>query len=197
MNEIAQYDLPTLLERAGAKPPRYGRGKWRCPKHSGSPSLSVDIARGSFNCHHAGCDFHGSAHSLARQLGLARRLSSAEYAELRQQRERADRVARKLYELVRGRRFELLDELHRLNRLQQWAHDAGPEQVETWDALAKVFDARPGVLAELTILERYGAAGLIRFLQADRTTRHAEIRKVVERGRLQDSEGRFVEIALY
>ena len=194
VNTVLQYDLATLLERAGAQPPRYGRGKWGCPKHHGSRSLSVDMARGLFNCHHAGCDFHGSTETLARELGLARRLCPAQFHEQRQAGERADRAERALYEEVKARRFELLDKLHSLNRLELRAHGGGPNETATWDALAGVYAERLGVLAELTILENSGAADMIRFLSADSATRQAKIHRLVEEGGHCDGQGRFVAV---
>jgi hypothetical protein len=196
VNAVAQYDLSTLLVRAGAQSPRYGRGKWRCPKHTGSPSLSVDTESCLFNCHHAGCDFHGSAATLARQLGLTRRLSWAEYRDIRQSRERADRAARALYERAKMRWSELLDHLHTLDRLEIQAHDGGPNCPTTWGALALVYAQRPGALAELALLENAGAAELVRFLSAGGTAREVMLAKVIERGGVTDSRRRFVELAL-
>ena len=196
MNAATQYDLSTLLERAGAQPPRYGRGKWRCPKHGGSASLSVDLARGLFNCHHGGCHFRGSADTLARALGLVRRLSPAECCEQREARERADREARALYECVKTRRFELLDRLHSLNRLELQAHDGGPDEAATWDALATVHAERPGLLAELALLENAGAADLIRLLSPSSTARESAIASVILDGGLADSRRKFLDFAL-
>jgi hypothetical protein len=119
-----------------------------------------------FHCHHAGCDFHGSTGTLARKLGLTRQLSGAEYRELRQNRERADHAARALYERVKARRFELLEEWRGLGRLEVEAHTAGANHPATWGGLALVYRERPAILAELTILENAGAADLLRFLAA-------------------------------
>ncbi|MGH9454222.1 MAG: hypothetical protein ACRD2O_09675 [Terriglobia bacterium] len=120
-------------------------------------------------------------------------LSSAEYRELRQTREWAETAARELYRRVKARRMELLDLLHDLNRLEIAAHDAGPEQPETWDALATVYAKRPVVMVELTALENCGAAELIRFLNSDRE-RESVIGRAILRGGLPDSSGRFVEV---
>jgi hypothetical protein len=156
--------------------------------------VSFDESRGVYHCHGAGCDFSGGALGLARELGLARQLSGAEYRELRKNQERAHMAARALYDRVKAGRFELLDRLHTLNRLEVRAHDAGLDNPQSWDALAKVYAERPGLLAELTILENCGAADLVRFLSADNAAREWAIAVVMEHRGLYDSDGRFVEV---
>jgi hypothetical protein len=194
LSAIAQFDLASLLERAGAQPPRYGRGKWHCPKHPGSPSLSVDESKGLFNCHHAGCDFRGSTVTLSCELGLARRLTTAEYREVRQERERADRSARALYERVKARRFELSGFLHTLNDMEATAHTFGPDNPAAWDALGAVYCERPAVLAELAILENCTAEDLIRFLSDRQDARERLIEGVLVRGELWNSQEKFAEV---
>jgi hypothetical protein len=67
-----EHDIAVLLEKAGAKPPRYGRGKWRCPKHNGTPSLTVNVEGEWFKCWHGGCTWRGNIHTLRRELGMSR-----------------------------------------------------------------------------------------------------------------------------
>lgn len=117
-------DLANLLHRTGACPPRYGRGKWNCGRCGGRGCLSVDLNRGLFHCFHDGCKVSGNAGRLARELGLTIRLAAPEYRELRQNREKADRAARVQYKRVQSRRFELLEELRALIRLELRAHEA-------------------------------------------------------------------------
>jgi len=155
MTAAVQYDLPTLLERAGGRP----RGnRHDCPKCGGWRTVAHKDE--VFLCHR--CQWKGNALTLARELGLDRRLSSAEYRELCRRRELANRAALALYERVKARRFELLDKAHDLSRLEQQAHEAGPDHPATWGALALVYRELPGVLAELATLENSGAAEALR-----------------------------------
>jgi len=177
MSAAAQYDMGALLETAGARP----RGnRHDCPKCGGL--RTVTHSDGAFYCHR--CQWKGNAGTLAHELGLARRLSGVEYRELRQNRERADRAARVLYERVKAWRFELLDELHRLNRLELRAHDAGLDHPATLSALALVYGRRPGLLAELVILEDAEVPDLIRFMGEGIETRAWAVNKLIEQGGL-------------
>ena len=187
MSAAVHYHLPALLEQAGARP----RGKRHdCPKCGGR--RTVTHRDEVFYCHR--CQWRGNTVTLARELGLAQRLSPAEYRDPRQRRERADRGARDLYERIKARRFALLDELHALNRVEWHSHDAGSEHPVTWDALAMVYGERPGILAELTILENCSAADLLRFLSAGEAARQAAIDGVLARGGVYDSGQQFVEV---
>src|SRR6516225_907177 len=104
-----QYDLPALLEMSGA--PAAGPRRHNCPKCGGRRTLAhTDEV---FYCHK--CQWRGNAVTLAKELGLYRRLPSAAWRELRQNRERADSAARDLYERIKTQRFELLGELHSLS----------------------------------------------------------------------------------
>ncbi len=188
----AQHGLIDLLQRAGA---RIRGNRADCPRCKRQRSVSFDESRGVYHCHGSGCDFSGGTVKLAREQGLAARLTAAEYRELLQQRERADRAARSLYERVRVRRFELLGCLHALGDLESTAHRLGPDSPETWNALSAVYEERPAILAELTILENAGAADLLRFLSAEPEAREQVIDGVLMRGGLADAFGRFIEVA--
>jgi hypothetical protein len=183
-----------LLERAGAR--IRGGGRADCPRCKRQRAVSFHEGRGVYHCHGEACDFSGGAAKLARELelGLARRLSPAEYRELRQNRERADRAARALYGRIKARRFELLDRLHMLNDLEARAHRLGPDNPDTWDALGRVYAERPGILAELAILETANAADLLRFLSAGLEERKRAIDGVIARGGLCDAAGRFMDV---
>jgi ribosomal protein L37AE/L43A len=152
------FALTDLLTRAGAQ--IRGR-RVDCPRCKRQRTVSFDESRGVYHCHGAGCDFSGGAAKLAREQGLTTRLTAAEYREVCQNRERADRAARLLYKRVKARRFELSGLLHTVNDMESAAHILGPDNPATWDALAQVCGKRPGLLAELAILENCGAADLI------------------------------------
>jgi hypothetical protein len=158
--------------------------------------VSFDDSRAVYHCHGAGCDFSGGAGKLASELGVARRLSPAERRETARNTERADREARALYERVKARRFEVSEELRGLGRTELQAREAGMSDPAAWDALALVYRKRPTLLAELTILENYGAANLIRFLSAGSELREQVIDGVLTAGGLYDSRSRFIEILL-
>ena len=155
-----------LLTRAGAR--IRGRNRADCPRCKRQRAVSFNEAKGAYHCHGAGCDFSGGPRKLARELGIARRLSPAEYRDAREDWERADRAARTLYGRVQARRFELLEGVRSLGRLELAAHEAGADHPATWDALALVYRDSPVLLAELEILENGGAAHLIRFVSAAR-----------------------------
>jgi len=182
-----EYDLAALLEMTGARP----RGnRHDCPKCGGLRTVTHSAE--AFFCHK--CQWKGNTVSLAKELGLYQRLSPAEYREFRQNQEQADRAARVLYERVKARRFELMEELRGLGRLEVRAHEAGLDHPATWGALELVYCDRPALLAELAILEECGAADLLRFLSADNATRERVIARVIERGGLYDHADRFVEV---
>jgi hypothetical protein len=186
--------LTELLSRAGAR--IRGRGRADCPRCKRHRTVSFDESKSVYYCHGAACDFSGSYATLARELGLARRLTAAEYRELRENRERADRGARDLYERVRARRFELLECVRRLGQLELSAHQAGADHPATWGALALVYRERPALLAELAILENSCAADLIRFLSASPKQRAEAIDEVLMRGGLYESHRKFLDLAL-
>jgi hypothetical protein len=164
MPAAVEYDLRDLLEQAGAAPPRHGRGKWQCPNHHGSPSLSVDPARGLFNCHHPGCDFRGNSFTLARALGLTRRLPREDYLRLRREREQARKAAQWLAGRVQERRWQL-DQAHRdsLGAIL-WAHAAGPNCELGWSALEWAYERLPRIRGELLAFEVASARNALEIL---------------------------------
>jgi hypothetical protein len=108
----------------------------------------------------------------------------------------ANRAAWTLYQRVKARRFELLDELDTLSPLESLAHEAGTDHPAAWDALAHCYGTRSGVLAELAILETANAADLLRFLSASQEEQEQVLQTVILGGGIWDSDGRFVELHL-
>lgn len=193
MNAVHEASSITeLLASAGAHIRSHGRAD--CPRCKRRRAVSFDVSKALYYCHGAGCDFSGGAEKLARELGLARRLSPGEREQFHRQYKRADHAARALYARVQTPRFELLEELRSLGRLETTVHSAGTDHPSTWDALALVHRGRPALLAELAILENCRAADLIRFVSASREQRAKVIDGVLMRGGLCDSRGRFVEV---
>ena len=77
MSTTAQhFALTDLLTRAGA----HIRGRRAdCPRCKRQRAVSFDESRGVYHCHGSGCDFSGGTVKLAREQGLAARLTAAEY----------------------------------------------------------------------------------------------------------------------
>ncbi|MBZ5538231.1 MAG: hypothetical protein LAO31_19940 [Acidobacteriia bacterium] len=190
---VLQHDLVNLLEQAGAK--IRGRNRADCPVCKRRRSVAFDESKGVYYCHGQGCGFSGGAVKLAREQGLAHRLTSAEYRELRQGYEQADCAARVLYKRVQAQRIDLLNLLHALGDMEATAHLLGPDSAEAWDALSTVYQERPAILAELTILESASVAD-VRELLSGPEPRERMIKSVISQGGLTDAFDRFVEIDL-
>lgn len=190
MTPVIPYALERLLEMSGAK--LRGRNRADCPKCLGFRTIS--FAGEVFHCFK--CGWKGNAITLARELGLLQRIPRSEYRRREGERKRAHAAAERLYQRVKTRRFELLDELHAVKQRELRAHEAGPENENTWDELGVVYTQRGMILAELAILESSGAADLIRFLAADAGTQRQAVAQVISLGGVHDSSGRFVEVAV-
>jgi ribosomal protein L37AE/L43A len=145
MSVACEYQIEELLELARAHP----RGRRHdCPKCGALRTIThTDDA---FFCHK--CGWKGNAVSLAKELGLYRRLPSAEYRELRRKQERAHEAALRLYQATHERQLELQDELRDLGLTELSAHKCGPIE-EAWDVLADVYSRQPAVERELDLLE--------------------------------------------
>jgi hypothetical protein len=192
LSTTVQEGIENLLVMSGVK--LRGRNRADCPQCHHMRTIAYTSE--TFFCHEASCGWKGNRITLAKVLGLLQRTSPAEYKRQRQVRERAHDLAERLYRQVRKRRFELLDELHVLNRLESCANDAGPDAESAWEKMSAVYSKRRPILAELVILENGRAADLIRFLAADPQTRAGWITEVINCGGLYDSGRRFIEIDL-
>ena len=136
------YPMRELLERAGAT--LRGRNRADCPSCKGRRTVSY--SEEVFYCHHARCDFKGNGVTLARGLGLLRRLSPGEYASQRQTREEAERLARRIVEKRNARRSDLQARHRqllsiRLGALQRL--EGNREDGDAWGALAHVYRKLP------------------------------------------------------
>ena len=147
-----EYPLRELLERAGAT--LRGRNRADCPSCKGRRTVSY--SEEVFCCHHAGCHFRGNNVTLARGLGLLRRLSHGEYQDQRQARKEAEWLAHRIVEKRKARRWglqarhrQLLSiRLGALERLERNREDGG-----AWGALALVYRELPQLQQELERLE--------------------------------------------
>ncbi|MGH9403916.1 MAG: hypothetical protein ACRD2P_17680 [Terriglobia bacterium] len=160
MGALVQADIGALLEQAGAHP----RGnRHDCPKCGGL--RTVTHSEEVFFCHK--CQWKGNVVGLEKELGIYRRIPSAQYREFCRKRERAHEAAARLYVEVHSRRMELLDDLHSLARLEALAHDAGPTEA-AWDSLALVYSERPVIEAELDAIESATAQEALELLGSGR-----------------------------
>jgi putative DNA primase/helicase len=87
MSTPTQFDLGTLLEKAGGRP--HGN-RFDCPKCGGLRTVSHTDEL--YYCHK--CQWKGNTVSLAKELGLYQRLPPAEYREFQRTRELAHEVER-------------------------------------------------------------------------------------------------------
>ena len=146
MRAAVQYELGALLEMIGAR--LRGRNRADCPECK--RFRAVSFTDETFFCH--GCQWKGNAVTLANELGIYRRIPSAEYREQSRKRERTSEAACRLYSLAHQRQLELREVLRELGRLELAAHHAGPTE-EAWEILSTVYAERPAIEQELDALE--------------------------------------------
>ena len=187
------YELPDLLVRAGAT--LRGRNRADCPRCG--KRRTVSYATEVFHCHHTGCNFRGNTITLARELGLLKRLSAKEAQELRVEREQALTVALWTTQCVRERRQELY-QFHRdllgiyhgsVMRLSKNRQDE-----IGWSCLAYFYKQIPAVRAELNLLEEAPPLERIRYLDANEGKQRGMVCAVIEAGGVEDADGRFIEV---
>ncbi len=159
MSTAIESGIVGLIEQAGARP----RGnRHDCPKCGGLRTITH--SEKAFYCHK--CHWKGNVTTLEKELGIYRRLPSAEYREQCRRRERASKAARTLYAKVHQRQLDLREELRLLGRAELLAHEQGADDPKAWDTLAVVYQSRPPIEAALDTLENSTAAELIRFLDS-------------------------------
>ncbi len=197
MSTAIEYELTDLLRRRGAVPPRYGRGKWTCPRCHRT-TLSVNESSGLYNCFHAGCDFRGNALTLARELGLARRLSPTEARALRLEKDQAERAASAFMVQVRAARFGLAAVHIELLNLRDQAHErlkTNHDDEAAWRDLAYIYNELPPVKAALLLLSEGRIGDRKAWLdEANEKTRHEIIDLILRAGGVPTFDGKFVEI---
>lgn len=135
--EVAVSDLLVL---AGAT--LRGR-RADCPRCKRLRSVWFDDGTGVYYCHgkEAGCDFQGGSRTLARELGLARKLSPDEARALRMRREQAEAAATVFLDGVRAEHQELRARYVALLTLRDQAGQelqVNPSDEVRWEVLAHV-----------------------------------------------------------
>ena len=194
MNTVkTQYDVPQLLTHAGATLRRRNRAD--CPLCG--KRRTVSYATEVFHCHHTGCNFRGNTITLARELGLLKRLSAKEAQELKVEREQALTAAQWAIERVKQRRLkacqihqELLDiKYGAMDRLENNRQDE-----IGWACLAYAYKEIPLIRAELTLLEEALPLERLAFLDANDAARAQAIDDVILAGGVPCPDGKFVEV---
>lgn len=161
MSATTQAELSVLLEQTGARP----RGnRHDCPKCGGFRTITHTDE--CFFCHR--CQWKGNAVTLAKELGIHRRISSAEYLEQSRKRQRANDAALRLFAAAHRRQLELRERLRQLGRAELFAHDSGLEDASTWEVLSRVYAERPLIEQELDALESADPAIVLESLNAAR-----------------------------
>ena len=146
MMTVIQPGVEELLEQAGARP----RGnRHDCPKCRGLRTVTHTAE--AFFCHK--CQWTGNVTTLEKELGIYRRLPSAEYREQLRKRDRAHEAARRLSAAAHRRQLELRARLRELGQSELVAHDAGPDDPRTWEILSQVYAERPVIEHDLDDLE--------------------------------------------
>lgn len=189
------YDLPGLLVQAGAR--LVGRDRADCPKCGGKRTLAY---RGEvFFCHHIGCGFKGNVWTLAKSLGLARRLTPEEARAFQAARQDSRRATDWLLNRIQERRLELCRGYRSLLSIRDGASQRlkhSPDHETAWSGLELFYREWPPVCAELALLESGPVADRLDFLQASTEARSAKLAEIIRAGGLADQDGRWVEIPL-
>jgi hypothetical protein len=179
MSAATQPEIVAQLEQAGA----VIRGRrFNCPACGGKLTGSIYANGTRYKCWHDGCEFR----SGFRREGLSR----AGYRELYHRKDAAER----LYQAVHSRRMWLLGALFEIATIERLANELGPEHPATWAALALVSEFRPELVRELAALENASAPDVFRFMNETDETRQAVLNCIRERGGLNDSDGKLVEV---
>jgi len=191
-----EFELAELLERAGARIVSERRAD--CPRCGGRRTVSYNAD--VFNCHHAGCGFRGSVTTLARDLGLAKRLSAAQRRTVARVRAQAREATAWLSGELRARRFELYDAHQALLSIVFGAsarlrRDMSDEIA--WAGLAYAYPRLDPVRAELAVLESAPIPDRLILLKRSDSHQKEIIRRAIERGGVKDDNGHFVESEVF
>lgn len=185
-----EYDLADLLRRVGARV----RGKRAdCPWCRGRRTIShTDQV---YFCHR--CGAKGNAFTLARDLGLAPRLSPADARAFCLERERAEAAANAFLALVQKARFGL-DTLHiALLNLGDRVHErlkANHEDETAWDVLAYLHAELPRIRAQLTLLSHGTVGDRLAWLEADNEARRDMANRILWAGGVPTFDEKWAEV---
>jgi ribosomal protein L37AE/L43A len=187
-----EFPLVALLERAGAT--LRSRSRADCPRCGGKRTIShTDEV---FYCHHAGCEFTGSALTLAKELGLAPERSADERRQFAQLRKRAHEKAGLVYQRVKARRWKLYDTHQNLLTIWTNAREAlgeNPQNSTAWAGLAFAQSRLDEVRAALLLLEDGPFPDVLAFLNAAPAEQGRRVRAIIQAGGLLSRHGKFLE----
>ncbi len=188
MSTATQRGIVDLLEQAGARP----RGnRHDCPKCGGLRTVTQTAE--AFYCHR--CQWKGNTVTLAKELGVYRRLPSAEYHDQCRKREQAESQAREFLAACKRERLRACEELRELGRLELLAHEAGPDHPSTWPALEMVYRKRPVLTARAVLFSEGAVHDRRKYLEADGKGRERIIDGILLAGGVTDDAGKFIEVS--
>ncbi len=185
------FSLPELLEQYGCRIVSDHRAD--CSPCGGRRTIAFTEA--VYFCHR--CGFKGNRITLAKQLGLTRRLSPSEYRAQVERWRRGKEKAQELLLRVRARREQLYEAHRTLLHIRDGARMrlvATPEDEPAWSALGFVYREVPGVRAELLILEDGPTQEIVAFLDAGESERRDRIDRVIGQAGIVNYDGKFVEL---
>jgi hypothetical protein len=172
-------DLHALLLEAGAVAPRRERARWDCPVCGKRGRVSVNISRGLFQCWTWGCSFHGSSHSLARQLG--HRMNSSGWREKVAKAQRR----RELHERVRSLRLEcyraLVEGFQEKMRSYEELRGRVLQNIDLLERSLTIYSELLGLNAQMLLLEELPDLEFCQFLAASECSRQTHVAEVISR----------------
>jgi len=185
-----QPGIAELLEASGAKP----RGnRHDCAKCSGYRTVTHSAE--AFLCHR--CGWRGNTVTLAKELGIYQRVPKAEYIRQRNERQRAETLARQFLAACRDHRLAFNALYCLMQQATDEAHEklkSNPEDEAAWDCLAWAYQNEREVLAVCLLLSEGAIADRRRWLEGSPEERENIISKILLAGGLADGAGRFVEV---
>jgi hypothetical protein len=162
MGALVQDGIGPLLEMSGAR--IRGRSRADCPECKRPRAVSFNET--AFCCHGIDCGFHGGIGTLRLRLGIEREwLPRPEYIRQCRERERVHDAAERLYVAAHARQLELRETLREFGRMEQAAHEQGPDDPKAWDTLASVYTERPAIEQELDAVESDDPAAVFAILR--------------------------------
>jgi hypothetical protein len=188
-----EYDLVDLLQQAGAR--IHGR-RADCPWCGGRRTISH--ADEVYYCHR--CEAKGNRFTLARELGLAKRLSPKEVQGYHRIREESKEAAEWAYEKFRSQRLDAAEKCRSFARLVDRASERlklDPGDKLAWERLAFAYPQLDLAVAEHVLLSEAPIAQRLAFLEASEVEFRQILSDAIHLGGICDGQGRFVVIDVY
>jgi len=186
-----EYAVPELLENAGCT--LRGRNRSDCAWCKGRRTISYTDE--VYCCHR--CGAKGNSFTLARELGLAPRLSRAEAQAMRLEKERAEAVANAFLARVRAARFGLTALHMELLNLRDEAHErlkANHDDETAWEILACICSELPRVRAELILLSDGTVGDRVAWFEGNEERRREIADCILRVSRVPTFDGKWAEV---